>query len=947
MTREMSTVGAGVIGRDEEVAAIASFLSSVGDGPAGILLTGEAGIGKTTLWEAGVEAGRERSFRVLVARPAEAEAKLSLAGVGDLLDPFLDNVLPLLPSPQRRALEVALLIVEAEGRAPDPRAVAVAFLGALRALARAGPVLLAVDDVQWLDAPSESVLRFAARRLRDEPVALLVTQRATGTTSVPLALDRALPSERFASIRVGPLALGAFHRILHDRLGVAFPRPILIRLLEASGGNPFFALEIARGLERSERRPLPAEPLPVPSTLDELVRDRVAALPADARDVLAVAAMLSQPRLSIVKAAIGDDAGSDLQPALRADVISLEGDRIRFAHPLLASAAYATADPLRRRELHRCLAEVVDDLEERARHLAAGADGTDSAVADVLAQAARWAQARGAPAAAAELAEKALHLTPPDQAEQALRRTMNAAAHHFEAGDPAHARRLLEDALAAAPPGPERAEVRTRLARVHAFEADLPRAAAFYRQALAEAADDSDTWVEAQAGLAVALMRMLTDLASAARHAREAAERAEQRGDPGMRSEFLGRQALIEGLLGRPGALERARQAAELERRAIDGGREYDYFLRLLGGAQFMLGVLQSWNDDVDGARASIDAARARAAELGDDSSLPLLLRWRTYASWLAGDWKNALRDAEAGYEAAIQNGQPSQQAVLTAVRGLVLAHLGRVSDAREAAQEGLRLAEETGATFGTMLGLSALGFLELSLGNAAEADRHLGPLVARIEAAGVREPGAARFVPDEIEALIVLGRLEEAEALLARLERRARRLDRASALAAAARCRGLLAAARGDLASAVSDLDVALAEHERVPMPFERARTLLVLGGVRRRAKRKRSAREALTASLALFDELGAELWAVKARSELGRIGGRGPAAEALTPTERRVAELVAEGRPTKVVAGELFVSVKTVEGHLSRIYAKLGVRSRAELAARFAAERPRLSRP
>jgi DNA-binding CsgD family transcriptional regulator len=217
---------------------------------------------------------------------------------------------------------------------------------------------------------------------------------------------------------------------------------------------------------------------------------------------------------------------------------------------------------------------------------------------------------------------------------------------------------------------------------------------------------------------------------------------------------------------------------------------------------------------------------------------------------------------------------------------------------------------------------------------------------VERMEAAGIREPGAVRFVPDEIEALITLGRLEDAEKLLTRLERRARRLKRSSALAAAARCRALLAAARGDVAFALSTLDRALAEHDRVPMPFEQSRTLLVLGEVQRRAKQKRAARETLEASLASFESFGAEIWARRARSELARIGGRAPATDALTPTERRVAELVAQGRPTKEVASELFVSVKTVEGHLSRIYAKLGVRSRAELAARFAAESPRLSR-
>jgi DNA-binding CsgD family transcriptional regulator len=945
MTGGMSSAGTHVIGRDEEAAAIASFLSLIEDGPAAIVLTGEPGIGKTTLWEAGVDAGRERSCRVLAARPVETEAKLSLAGVGDLLDPFVHDVLPVLPSPQRRTLEVALLLVEAEGPPPDPRAVAVAFLTALRALAQAGPVLLAIDDVQYLDTPSASVLRFAARRLREERVGLLVTGRAPDPTRVPLGLDHALPRGRFASIRVGPLALGALHRILHDRLGTAFPRPVLVRLVEASGGNPFFALEIARVLERRELRPGPGEPLPVPDTLDELVRERVATLPAEARNALAAAAMLSEPRVSVVHAAIGDD-NAKLQPALDAEVISLDGDSLRFSHPLLASAAYAALDPLRRQALHRRLADVVDDPEERARHLAAGAEGHDAAVADVLERAASRARARGAPGAAAELAEKALQLTPPDCNEEALRRGLEAAGHHFEAGDPARARLLLEDALVTTPPGPQRAEVRTRLARVHAFEADLPRAAALYREALAEAGVHSDARLEAEAGLAVALMRMLRDLPAAARHARSAAERAEQRRDPGMRSEFLARQALIEGLLGRAEALEHAKRAAMLERRAVERAHEYDYFLRGLGGARFMLGVLLAWRDDIDGARTSFDKALARAAELGDEGSLPLLLRWRTHANLLAGDWDDALRDAEAGYKAAIQNGQPSQRAVLAAIMALVFAHLGRIPDAQAAATEALHLADDTGAMFGTMVGLSALGFLELSLGNAAGADRHLGPLVERLDGAGVREPGAARFVPDEIEALIVLGRLEQAEALLGRLERRARRLDRASALAAAARSRGLLAAARGDVASALSSLEVALAQHERVPMPFERARTLLVLGEVRRRARQKRSAREALAASLAVFDDLGAEVWAKSARSELARIGGRAPSSDALTPTELRVAELVADGRATKEVAAQLFVSAKTVEGHLSRIYAKLGVRSRAELAARFATERPRFSR-
>ncbi len=325
------------------------------------------------------------------------------------------------------------------------------------------------------------------------------------------------------------------------------------------------------------------------------------------------------------------------------------------------------------------------------------------------------------------------------------------------------------------------------------------------------------------------------------------------------------------------------------------------------------------------------------SVEIGDESSVALLLRYRATTAWLSGDWEQALRAAEEGYEVALQTGQPSQQAVLAGARSLLLAHLGRDDETRESAEHALGISAETGAMFGTVLATSALGFLELSLGNAAEADRQLGPLVERMETAGIREPGAVRFVPDEIEALIALGRLDEAEALLSRVEGRARRLDRPSALAAAGRARGLLETSRGRHEASLVTFESAMATYDRAPMPFERARTLLALGSLQRRAKQKRVARDSLQQALETFERLGSPLWGARARAELASIGGRAPSAGGLTPTERRIAELVAEGRATKEVASMLFVSPKTVEGHLSRIYAKLGVRSRTELATRF----------
>ena len=308
-------------------------------------------------------------------------------------------------------------------------------------------------------------------------------------------------------------------------------------------------------------------------------------------------------------------------------------------------------------------------------------------------------------------------------------------------------------------------------------------------------------------------------------------------------------------------------------------------------------------------------------------------------ADYLAGHWQEAMRVAEEGYEVALQTGQRPQQAWSLSIEALVRASLGLEAEARADAEQALALAGERGMAVARIHAVWALGLLELSLDRPEETARLLAPERERLLAAGVGEPGTIRFVPDEIEALIALGRLDEAEERLGWLEERGRALDRASALAAGLRCRGLLAAATNDGEGALGAFERALAQHARVSMPFDRARTLLALGAAQRRAKRKRDARATLDEAVQVFQELGATLWAQKARAELGRIGGRAASQGDLTPTERRVAELVAQGLTNKEVAGTLFVSARTVEFHLSHVYRKLGLRSRAELARRFPA--------
>ena len=351
----------------------------------------------------------------------------------------------------------------------------------------------------------------------------------------------------------------------------------------------------------------------------------------------------------------------------------------------------------------------------------------------------------------------------------------------------------------------------------------------------------------------------------------------------------------------------------------------------------FALGMRLMFAGRLDEARARMDMRFDRAVSLGDEAAVAAALLHQAELEFRAGNWSLAARKAAEGYERAEQIGREQDMSALLYASALVDAHLGRVEEARDAATRGVALSERCGDEVFRLQNLSVLGFLELSVGDPGAADRILRPLAARLASSGWREPSVYGELPNAIEALVELGELGEARRLLAELQDRLSRIDSPWGEASAGRCEGLILAANGDLEGASSALERALAVHERLPQPFDLARTLLALGTVQRRTRKRGAARESLERSLAIFDELGATLWAEKARSELLRIGGRTAAGDDLTPTERRIADLVARGKTNKEVAAQLFVTPRTVEGHLTRIYAKLGVRSRAELAHRM----------
>jgi DNA-binding CsgD family transcriptional regulator len=916
---------AGVIGRDSELATLCAFLDGLVDSPAALVLEGDAGVGKTTLWRAGIDAALERSFRVLSASPAEAETGMSFAALGDLLADTVDEVLPELPPPQGRALEVALLLTQTEGPGPAQHVVAVAFLTALRVLSASAPVLVAVDDVQWLDAGTASVVAYAGRRLREERIGLLLAERTAESAGALSGSRHPLAQDQVTSIRIGPFTLGALHRLLHWRLGHALPRPALRRIHETAGGNPFYALEIARALGPGFHL-APGQPLPVPQSLGELLRGRIAALSPETRETLLLAAALSEPRLGVLAAAIDADPRSVLRPAIEAQVIGLEGDRIRFAHPLLASAAYGLAEDAERREAHARLAGIVEEQEERARHLALAAEGPNERVADALERASSHAQARGATAAAAELSEQAARLTPPHLLDDVQRRAVAAARYAFIAGDSGRARVLLEQALPATRPGGVRAEAFVLLGLLDRYEGHQPQAVELLQAALAEPGADERIRADAAQGLASTLFFMREDLGVALAHAELAAELAEVAGSRESHVEALAMKGLIEGVLGRPEAEATLRIAEQLgEHASVD---------RVDSSATWSQAYAKLWTDEAGSVAPLMRRCYDAALALGHESSVANILTSLALAEYLAGHWEEAARIAQQGHEAALQGGQQHYEAFSLSVLALVRASLGLEDQARTDADRALALAGERSMAVARIHGVWALGLLELSLHRPDETVRMLAPERERLWAAGVGEPGAIRFLADEIEALVELGRLREAEGLVSWLEERGRALDRAWAVAAAGRCRGLLADARGEKDGALAAFERALTTHERVPLPFDRARTLLALGFTQRRSMKRSAARGTLTEALASFEELGAALWVATVRAELARIGGRSPGGWELTPTEQRVAELVGDGLTNREVAARLHLTQKTIEFHLRNVFRKLGVRSRTELA-------------
>jgi len=900
-----------VVSRPLEFRAVTEFLRSASQQPSGLVIEGEPGIGKTTLWLSALEEARGRGYQVFSARVGQAESVLAYAAVADLLRDIDDSVLAELSDVQRVAVDRVLLRASSEDHTTDQHVVAAAFAAVFDRLVTDSPVLIAIDDLQWLDRSSKDVLAFAARRFKGG-IGLLVTERsdAEGGSSVTW-LHLSTP-DRIERVRIGPLSIGGLHMLISSRLGRSLPRPTMVRIAETSGGNPFFALELARAID-IESSQVKSK---LPSSLSELMRLRIGQLDRDARKLLLAAASVADPTVELLAQVTGAPVES-LGDAEAKGIIGIEGNQVRFAHPLLAQSVYTDATAAERRAMHRSLAQTVRVPELRARHMALAASSADPETLNALDIAAEAAAARGAPAAAAELAELAIHLGG-DHPE----RLIHAAQHHFNAGDPQRARALLEETVHRLPSGPLRGSALNLLAGVHLYDDNWTEAVAVLERALDDAEDSPALLVQTLIVLAFG-QRMISKFDDSLASAQKAVTNAEQLGDPALISRALAMSVQLNFMYGNGVDELSLRRAVDLEDPDIDGHTAFS--------ASMVEGLVLAWTGRLDEAGARMQALHRRCTERGAENDFTAVASCAALVEIWRGNFAEAARRADEANERAEQGG--GSLAIALSMRSMVAAYLGREDDSRSDARAVLDTADRTASPRLAEWPVMTLGFLEVSIGNHAEALAVMQPMQRTFESIPGTEIMTATFIPDAVEAMIALGRGGEAEPLIAALERNGRRLDRPWMLATGARCRSMLLAAKGDVEAAARKAQEAMAEHERLPMPFERARTQLLVGQLQRRQRQKERSRATLREALQSFEAMGAQLWAGRVRSELARAEVVPTRDLALTPSERRVAELAASGMTNKDVAAALFISPKTVESNLGRIYRKLGINSRAEL--------------
>ena len=913
-----------LIGRQRESERVRRLVDDVRAGRSGALLVhGDPGIGKTAL----LEDARDRAAGMLVleVRGVEAESDLPFAGLWDLVAPLL-HLRDGLPPAQAAALGQALAL---EGGGTPPRfAVPIALLGLLGAAADESPVLCVVDDLQWIDEPSREAIVFAARRLGSNGVGMLLAVRDEVGRKVAVAgVER---------LHVGALRTDAAAELLLREHGDRLTATVASELVHAASGNPLALVELPRVLTDDQlagREALPPV-LPAGLSVEGAYRHYLAGLPEPTRRALVVAAAAGGGEdLGTIQHAMGalglEAQALDLAEA--SDVVSQDGVRLRFRHPLLRAAAYHLGSPPERREAHRALADAAPDgTPARAWHLAASVVTADEDVARDLELAASQARLRGGHASAAQAYARAADLTP--DAGQRARRMLEAATDRVAAGSLEQAGADAEASLLLA----DDIFVRAGLERIRAhvrMRSGRPGEGA--REMAAAAADIEEEMPPLASAMLLesALGYLLTGPAEEAiRLAEDARKLAGGIDVLEAIADVLIGQALTAGgeLTAAEGRIA-AHEAFLFEADPPAGASE-----AVAAGAHASM-----WGERFDRAQRILDRLVERARSEGALARLAYPLTVRAQLLFWRGSWMDALADAEEGVRASADSGQKSVLSYSLQSLAEIEAHVGRGQASREHAEEALRVARETESPVFGPYARAVLGVLGLLGGDSEGGIHELDRARAELRAVGMPAPGSAFWTVELVEAHVRAGDAQAAAAELELVEQLIRDDHPAYLRAQRARCRAL--AAEGEASDA--QFEDALALHAGSPTPFQRARTELAYGERLRRRNVRADSRKHLRAALETFERLGATPWIDRTRSELrasGVLSAREstPVADLLSPHELQVALIVARGATNKEAAATLFVSPKTVEHHLGQIYRKLDIRSRTQLSALLGAQ-------
>jgi DNA-binding CsgD family transcriptional regulator len=886
-----------------------------------LVVRGEPGVGKSALLA--YAAAHSNGMAVLRAGGIEAEVELPFAGLHQLLRPVLAHIASL-PAPQSAALRAAFGMQAGEH---DRFLVSAGVLSLLADVAESQPLLVIVDDSHWLDRPSADALVFSARRLHAEGVVVLFGAREGD--------ERRFAAGGLPELYLTGLPPEAAGRLLDQRLPAETPADVRQRLVELTGGNPLALSELPSALAPTHltgREPLP-DPLPVSDAVKRAFLRRVDHLPDDGQTVLLVAAAEDLGEADVIVragAALGCSADA-FTAAEAAGLLRVDGTRVEFRHPLVRSAVYQNAGTLQRRMVHAALAEALSDsmsVDRQAWHRAAAAHGPDEDAAEALEQSAQRARARSGYAAAAAALERAADLTP-DVAPKA-RRLIAAADAAWSAGLLERVGALLDRAAPLVIDPRTSADV--ELLRGLRERADGTMSGAydiFLRGAETVASSDPRRAVAmfGAAGLAAWNCNDRARLAHVARRMGTLDVDGEAPGGLATRV-VQGLASLLE---------DDAVRAAPLLTGAMTTAERSGgpYELALAGAGASFIG------DDAASLRLFGQAA-AGARTRGEVAVLVNLLAPYAAAEGWTGHIRSAMAHATEGLELAHQTGHETFLAVYRAVLAWMHALSGNADESRRLAIAAMQSGIEhefspTAATAAWALGLGALG-----AGRPDEALTQLNELARREGVVG--HPATALFATgDIVEAAVRAGDVETAHSAARALERWAAGTRPPWALGVAARCRALLSGDHMD-----NHFREALLHHTQGTRPFEHGRTLLLYGEALRRRRQRMDARQHLRSALEIFERMGAAPWEQRARAELRASGetmrGRDPdTLDYLTPQELQIVQIVRTGATNKQIAAQLYLSPRTIDYHLRKVFVKLGLSSRTELI-RLEADAPEL---